>query len=529
MHLVLLHGYLLTGTGSNIYVANVARAWAAQGHAVTVVCQEPGAAPLSFVNEAFLPGDELPKEPPAQGCLRVVVPDIGGLLPVYVFDRYEGYEVKRIPDLTPEELGRHIAMTGDVLRQVALKADRVLANHVLLGPVIARRALEGTGVPYDVKIHGSALEYTLVPTPELMPLVLEGLRDAERVFAGTRYVRDRVLEVFDADREALGLDDKLHIVSPGMDPKVFMLSDDPVAGQKRARDTIAGKIRRNGGGRKSPAVPRPGTHTNDELHELLVEAGEQYDQRAPDANLLKRWPELEPDEPVIGYLGKLLDAKGVGELLVAFPKVLERIPRSRLLIVGFGAYREHLEGMLHALESGDGAAFERYARAGNFVDELEWRHWFRPFGKQGRERVTLTGMLDHDCLRDTLPLCSVLAVPSKWPEAFGMVAVEAMAAGVLPLCNYHAGLKDVVDEVATAEPELADLMRLDRARFAHELPGRISAALEFLYPEGYGSHEHRREIARRLRQISVERFSWDGIARRLIDPSDTRKKKEAPA
>ena len=79
MHLVLLHGYLLTGTGSNIYVANVARAWAAQGHAVTVVCQEPGAAPLPFVNEAFLPGDELPQEAPAEGRLRVVVPDIGAI------------------------------------------------------------------------------------------------------------------------------------------------------------------------------------------------------------------------------------------------------------------------------------------------------------------------------------------------------------------------------------------------------------------------------------------------------------------
>ena len=525
MHLVLLHGYLLTGTGSNIYVANVARAWAAQGHAVTVVCQEPGAAPLPFVNEAFLPGDELPTEAPADGRLRVVVPDIGGLLPVYVFDRYEGYEVKRIPDMTPEELNRHISMTGDVLRHVAQKADRVLANHVLLGPAIAQRALKGTGVPYDVKIHGSALEYTLVPTPELMPLALEGLRDAERVYAGTRYVRDRVLDVFAAQCEELGLERKLHVVSPGMDPKVFMLSDDPDAGQKRARETIAAKIRRNGGGRKGHAVPKPGTHTNEELHDLLVEAGEKYDQRTPDADLLQRWPQFETDEPVIGYLGKLLDAKGVGELLVAFPKLLERVPRSRLLIVGFGAYREHLEGMLHTLESGDGAAFERYARAGNFVDELEWRHWFRPFGKQGRERVTLTGMLDHDCLRDTLPLCSVLAVPSKWPEAFGMVAVEAMAAGVLPLCNYHAGLKDVVDEVASSEPELADLMKLDRTRFVHELPNRISAALEFLYPEGYANHEHRSEIAQRLRRIAVERFSWDGIARRLIDPAGKSRKK----
>ena len=54
-------------------VANIARAWATQGHAVTVVCQEHEAASLSFVNEAFFPGDDLPNEPPADGRLRVVL------------------------------------------------------------------------------------------------------------------------------------------------------------------------------------------------------------------------------------------------------------------------------------------------------------------------------------------------------------------------------------------------------------------------------------------------------------------------
>ena len=37
MHLVIVHGYLLSGTGSNIYCANVAKIWKNLGHAVTVV------------------------------------------------------------------------------------------------------------------------------------------------------------------------------------------------------------------------------------------------------------------------------------------------------------------------------------------------------------------------------------------------------------------------------------------------------------------------------------------------------------
>ena len=41
MRLVLWHGYLLEGTGSNIYTQHLARAWGRLGHDVVVVCQEP--------------------------------------------------------------------------------------------------------------------------------------------------------------------------------------------------------------------------------------------------------------------------------------------------------------------------------------------------------------------------------------------------------------------------------------------------------------------------------------------------------
>ena len=39
MRLVLWHGYLLEGTGSNIYTQHIARAWGRLGHDVVVVCQ----------------------------------------------------------------------------------------------------------------------------------------------------------------------------------------------------------------------------------------------------------------------------------------------------------------------------------------------------------------------------------------------------------------------------------------------------------------------------------------------------------
>ena len=41
MRILLWHGYLLGGTGSNVYTRQLARAWMQAGHDVTVFSQEP--------------------------------------------------------------------------------------------------------------------------------------------------------------------------------------------------------------------------------------------------------------------------------------------------------------------------------------------------------------------------------------------------------------------------------------------------------------------------------------------------------
>ncbi len=98
MHLVVLHGYLLSGSGSNIYTANVAKAWKVMGHGVTVVCQDRNARSCEFVDEVFIGTDCIPATAPDKGTVRVVVPDIDDLLLVYVFNEYEGYTVKELGD-----------------------------------------------------------------------------------------------------------------------------------------------------------------------------------------------------------------------------------------------------------------------------------------------------------------------------------------------------------------------------------------------------------------------------------------------
>jgi len=91
MRVLIFHGYLLRGTGSNIYNASLAPALARLGHEVHLLCQD---REIRF-------GDEV-----GPGSVTVHNPDIGGLLPVYVLDRYEGFEVKAFPELTDAELDR---------------------------------------------------------------------------------------------------------------------------------------------------------------------------------------------------------------------------------------------------------------------------------------------------------------------------------------------------------------------------------------------------------------------------------------
>ena len=72
MRILLWHGYLLGGTGSNVYTRALAREWSRAGHEVVVLCQEPHPERYDV------------------GGATVVRPDVGGLLPVFVLDRYEG-------------------------------------------------------------------------------------------------------------------------------------------------------------------------------------------------------------------------------------------------------------------------------------------------------------------------------------------------------------------------------------------------------------------------------------------------------
>jgi glycosyltransferase involved in cell wall biosynthesis len=409
MRILLWHGYLLEGTGSNIYTRALAREWSRSGHDVVVLSQERHPERFDL------------------GGAKVVRPEIGGILPVFVVDRYEGLEPRKLQDLTRAELDRYVELNAAAVRE-QLPADLVFANHVLPGGAVAA----ASGAPYAVKAHGSELEYSMRGNRDLAEWGRAGLEGARAVFVGSGHIRS-VLE------EVVGHVERVHEVPPGVDVDEF---------RPRARDeALAGLLEE---ARRDPANP------------------DRAEERLPDERNAERLAVfLEGDEPTVLYFGKLLFNKGVHVLLEAL-----RGLDVRTVVVGFGDYRAELEAL-------------------------------------APPRTLFTGPLEHRHLVHLLPLADATVVPSIFPEAFGMVAAEAAAAGSPPLVARHSGLAEVAEGLEAEYPTgLRDLASFETGDAAD-----LRAKLERLL--GLAPAE-RAALVRGARRAAETRWSWGSVAERLL-------------
>src|SRR4051812_15420131 len=245
MRILIFHGYLLRGTGSNVYNADVAQAMGRLGHEVHLLAQDRALGDRPFVDAVGTWDSgrlevEVLREP-----VRVTVyrPDIGGLLPVYVADRYDGIEARPFAELTDDELdaylGANVAAVGEVAERAGVEA--ALANHIVMGPAVLARALGPLGIPYAVKVHGSALEYTVKPHPRFMPYAREGLAPARAVLVGSRHTAESLWAAMgDPEVEA-----RTKLGPPGVDIEEFQPRD--AAAARRGLTGLVGRLERLGG------------------------------------------------------------------------------------------------------------------------------------------------------------------------------------------------------------------------------------------------------------------------------------------
>lgn len=117
-------------------------------------------------------------------------------------------------------------------------------------------------------------------------------------------------------------------------------------------------------------------------------------------------------EKFIFFIGRLVREKGVQVLLDAAPKILCRFPEARFIIAGTGPYEERLRAKTR--ERGIG------------------------------HRVYFAGYVDDETKNRLYQQSSVAVFPSLY-EPFGIVALEAMAAGTPVVVSDTGGLSEIVE------------------------------------------------------------------------------------
>jgi phosphatidylinositol alpha-mannosyltransferase len=166
-----------------------------------------------------------------------------------------------------------------------------------------------------------------------------------------------------------------------------------------------------------------------------------------------------PDQVL--FVGRPVARKGLPILLAAFPAVLERVPDARLVIVGSAPQDVKLP-------------------------------------KRLLSSVEVRGAVDEEELVACMQSSSVLCAPSTGGESFGMVLIEAMAAGLPVLASDIPGYEAVVTSGK------------DGALVPPGNPGALADALVALLLD-----PERRARLSLSGQASAGRYDWDRIVTEL--------------
>jgi glycosyltransferase involved in cell wall biosynthesis len=496
MKVLIFHGYLLRGTGSNVYNANLAQALARLGHEVHLLCQDLQAGELPWVDAvgSWRDGELTVTGGGGAGRVTAYTPDIDGLLPTYVADSYEGFASRTFPELSEAELDRYLAANVRAVADVAQRAggvDAALANHLVMGPVILARS----GLPFAAKVHGSALSYTVIPHRErFLPYAREGMEGARAVLVGSRHTGESLWETL----ELPGLEEKTRLGPPGVDVEAFS----PLPPEEAAAELeeLAGRIE---------AAP--------------AEAGSGFG-RDPGLAVAALRSYAASDGPRVVFVGKLIVSKGCDLLLAAWPLVVAANPGARLLMIGFGEYKEALGELWGRLTAGDLDGAREIARRGRALEggeeaPLRFLGAFLESPPAGYAEaaagaagsVDFAGRLEYDEVAGVDRASDAMVVPSTFPEAFGMVAAEAAATGALPVCAGHSGLAEVAGALAGELP--GDLGELT----SFELDPRAVPAIADRLNRWLALPDDERSAAEASLVTTVRaRWSWEGVAEAVV-------------
>lgn len=529
----LLHGYLLDGSGSNLWTQSMVRALCGAGQTIHLMCQEPHPEDYDFISQFIRYDEKLNSttvfERPTAYPGRCIMhkPTLGSVLPVFVWDRYEEFStVVPMVELDDAVIEDYVSRNYALLEKMATthQITAVHANHVSLQARCAQRLFREKAIPYSVMPHGSEIEYAVKSDPRFNRQGLEIVREASAIFVHGPEMRRRVLDVF---HEAQFVDKKIvelnlgvntstfDTVAPAARPKhIARLAEALIPVERGKRPEQSSTMRHQLGDALSREV----------LRKILTQASD-YSARHVDADTETKLQSIDWEkDKILIFVGRLIVSKGAHTVVAALSEILQKEPRARLIVVGHGPLREALEAMLWALDHGKRQLFENIVAWGKYLEGQEApeplhhvRHYLDELRQAGRleqyfqsaqemhmsERVVFTGYLTHRELGYLFPCGDVAVFPSIVPEAGPLVFLEAMASGVFPLGVYQGGMAASIDAVGETVPaQVRDLMKLptDEKLTVAQIVEHVLAALQL-----------GRAYTTALRQVAINRYDWTTV------------------
>jgi glycosyltransferase involved in cell wall biosynthesis len=542
--LCILHGYLLEGSGSNLWTRSVIESLCMDGHTVQLVCQEPYPERYDCIAEAYryhLDGSVetlFTRDVPYPGKCIMHKPQLGDTLPVYVWDKYDEYpNVVPMINLPDDEIEQYVARNATVVQRVVEEhgVTAMHANHAVLMSVVAQRVSAATGVPYAVMPHGSALEYAVKPDVRFKRLATSAFTDAGHIFVQGEEMRHRVETILP---DVPDLNEKFSVLPLGVHTSQFT----PVPRERRREKMgrLFVELEKLPRGRRPEQLERmlADARTATDTQALrAVLSGVQYETKAPDEDVAEKLQQVDWEhDAVMLFVGRLISAKGIQSGLAALPLLLAQDPGLRFVVVGHGPLREPMEAFLWGLEHGDRALVERIVDCGRLLEgdpdgsggsqalgKVKW--FFKELEERGElddyfalakqhvraDRVIFTGYLTHHELRHLFPCCDAGIFPSIVKEAGPLVFLEALASGCFPLGTYFGGMKASIDAIAGEfPPAIAETMKLDPLNTVADIVTNVGRALRF--------GVRYKDVLSRTAQ---ERYDWTSVGRKLAHELDT--------
>ena len=224
-------------------------------------------------------------------------------------------------------------------------------------------------------------------------------------------------------------------------------------------------------------------------------------------------------------------------MIAAAPLILQKHPNTYFILVGFGSFRGYLEALVAALEHDRRDLFCDMLAHTNFYDsEVEQdsslyfegllkklhnsnfaQKYFSAAYQNIAKKVIFTGYMSHDYLKDLIPCSDITVATSIFPEAFGMVAVEALASGVIPVQTNHSGFADVIHEYVKEFRNVFDATKLKplflNQQLVLNMANNINILLEYYGQMGELEHQ---KIRLRAQNIALNKYSWLAMAQQYL-------------